>query len=125
MNLLQMWLNKVCRHPVLSKSEVWIHFLTCTDERVDFLVIYETRSSNDTLTHQEWKKGKRRAEKDEYSGGVLFYAIKYPMNLVLDHPEVERQVDVFGKKCRQAEDSVRNFQTVANDNVKRMVGPFK
>lgn len=106
MNLLQMWLNRVCRHPVLSRSEVWVHFLTCTDEK-------------------EWKRGKRKAEKDELSNGLLFYAIKLPANVNFDPSEMEQQVELFSRQCRHSEESVRNFQSVANDNVKRMVGPFK
>ncbi|RCN47589.1 PX domain protein, partial [Ancylostoma caninum] len=50
-HILQLWVNKICRHPVLSQSEVWLHFITCTDEK-------------------EWKNGKRKAEKiaiDNYS----------------------------------------------------------
>ncbi|PIO64857.1 PX domain protein [Teladorsagia circumcincta] len=43
-HILQLWVNKICRHPVLSQSEVWLHFITCTDEK-------------------EWKNGKRKAEK--------------------------------------------------------------
>ena len=34
MKLLQMWVDRICRHPVLSRSEVFLHFLTCTDEKV-------------------------------------------------------------------------------------------
>merc|ERR1712098_495637 len=45
MNQLQSFVNRMCRHPVLSKSEVWSHFLSCTDEK-------------------RWKSGKRKAEKD-------------------------------------------------------------
>lgn len=30
---LQEFINYMCRHPVLSSCEVWIHFLTCTDEK--------------------------------------------------------------------------------------------
>merc|ERR1719474_2345816 len=33
MNQLQSFVNRMCRHPVLSKSEVWSHFLSCTDEK--------------------------------------------------------------------------------------------
>lgn len=58
-NILQIWVNKVCRHPVLSKSDVWIHFVTCTDEK-------------------KWKTGKRKAEKDEYVGGNFLYSITVP-----------------------------------------------
>lgn len=42
---LQEFVDWVCRHPVLSKCEVWMHFLTCKDQK-------------------RWKAGKRTAEKD-------------------------------------------------------------
>ncbi|OUC43483.1 putative PX domain protein, partial [Trichinella nativa] len=34
MHLLQLWVSYICHHPVLSRCEVWMHFLTCTDEKV-------------------------------------------------------------------------------------------
>ncbi|VDK28677.1 unnamed protein product [Anisakis simplex] len=58
-SILQIWVNKVCRHPVLNKSDVWIHFLTCTDEKL-------------------WKNGKRKAEKDEYIGGNFLNCVTVP-----------------------------------------------
>jgi sorting nexin-9/18/33 len=42
---LQQFVDWVCRHPILSKSDVWMHFLTCKDVK-------------------KWKAGKRAAEKD-------------------------------------------------------------
>ena len=56
---LQSFIDRVCRHPVLSQSEVFDHFLTCTDEK-------------------RWKTGKRKAEKDPLVGGSLFMAIRTP-----------------------------------------------
>lgn len=31
---LQMWVNRLARHPVLSQCDVWKHFITCTDDKV-------------------------------------------------------------------------------------------
>lgn len=45
---LQEFVDWMCRHPVLSKCEVWMHFLTCKDQK-------------------KWKAGKRAAEKDPVS----------------------------------------------------------
>ena len=59
MNQLQSFVNRMCRHPVLSQSEVWNHFLTCTDEK-------------------RWKTGKRKAEKDNLVGGALYLAVRVP-----------------------------------------------
>ncbi|KAJ8299164.1 hypothetical protein KUTeg_023224 [Tegillarca granosa] len=49
MKQLQYWVDRMVRHPVISKSDVFLHFLTCTDEK-------------------KWKQGKRKAEKDEFLG---------------------------------------------------------
>ena len=59
MNQLQSFVDRVCHHPVLSQSEVWQHFLTCTDEK-------------------RWKSGKRKAEKDPLTGGTVFMTIRTP-----------------------------------------------
>ncbi len=59
MHQLQNFVDRVCRHPVLSHCEVWQHFLTCTDEK-------------------RWKSGKRKAEKDPFVGGAFFMAIRTP-----------------------------------------------
>ena len=59
MNQLQSFVNRICRHPVLSQSEVWNHFLTCTDDK-------------------RWKTGKRKAEKDPLFGGSLYLAVRVP-----------------------------------------------
>lgn len=34
MRQLQLWVDRMVRHPVISQSEVFNHFLTCTDEKV-------------------------------------------------------------------------------------------
>ena len=47
---LELWLNRLSSHPVISESEVFIHFLQCDD------------------TSAKWKAGKRKAEHDEYRG---------------------------------------------------------
>lgn len=57
--ILQLWVNKICCHPVLSQCEVWRHFMNCTDEK-------------------KWKEGKRRAEKDEFVGGNFFHCVRVP-----------------------------------------------
>ena len=67
---LQSFVDRVCRHPILSQSEVWQHFLSCTDEK-------------------RWKSGKRKAEKDplvsksNYVWFLNFRAKTYPRNSIL------------------------------------------
>ena len=31
---LQLWIDRMCKHPVISHSEVFVHFLSCTDDKV-------------------------------------------------------------------------------------------
>lgn len=59
MNQLQSFVDRTCRHPILGQSDVFQHFLTCTDDK-------------------RWKNGKRKAEKDHLMGGSMFMAIRTP-----------------------------------------------
>ncbi|VDD93009.1 unnamed protein product [Enterobius vermicularis] len=104
-NILQLWVNKICRHPVLSKSDVWIHFLTCTDEK-------------------QWKNGKRKAEKDEYVGGNFLHCVTVPTE-ELNTKDVERQVESFSRCVRSLEDSVRVMYDRVKDLHVRTGGPYK
>ena len=51
-SILVTWLT-------IDQSQVWSHFLTCTDEK-------------------RWKNGKRKAEKDPLVGGSLYAAVRVP-----------------------------------------------
>ncbi|WKY08078.1 hypothetical protein Q1695_007517 [Nippostrongylus brasiliensis] len=104
-HILQLWVNKICRHPVLSQSEVWLHFITCTDEK-------------------EWKNGKRKAEKDEYVGGNFFNCVTVPQS-PLDIGHVERQVDKFQRSVKSTEDAMRVMQERLSVFQKLFVGPVK
>lgn len=44
MRQLQLWVDRMVRHPVISQSEVFNHFLTCTDEKV-MLYMYTVYNS--------------------------------------------------------------------------------
>jgi len=33
---LQLWIDRMCKHPVIAHSQVFVHFLSCTDEKVSF-----------------------------------------------------------------------------------------
>ncbi|MFH4977486.1 hypothetical protein AB6A40_004195 [Gnathostoma spinigerum] len=104
-NIFQLWVNKVCRHPVLSRSDVWNHFLTCTDEK-------------------QWKNGKRKAEKDEYVGGNFLNCVTVPSQ-PLDSKTVEAQVEDFSKCIRSLDDSIRIMFDRFSETHKRMTGPYK
>ena len=31
---LQLWIDRMCRHPVVAQSEVFLHFVSCSDDKV-------------------------------------------------------------------------------------------
>lgn len=104
-SILQLWVNKICRHPVLSQSEVWKHFMSCTDE-------------------SKWKKGKRIAERDEYIGGNFFSSVNAP-DVVLDVANVGTAVERFSRLSRSLDESCRKIYDQVVETQKRMAGPYK
>ncbi|CAD56254.1 Sorting nexin lst-4 [Caenorhabditis elegans] len=104
-HILQLWVNKICRHPVLSQSEVWLHFISCTDEK-------------------DWKNGKRRAEKDEYIGGAFLNCITVP-HQPLDPNNVDMQVERFQRSVKTSEEAMRVMQERMNMFQKVFAGPVK
>lgn len=104
-SILQIWIDKLCAHPVLSQSEVWKHFMSCTDEK-------------------RWKNGKRLAEKDEYVGGNFFNCVTAPSEL-LDSTKLERQIDSYSRHIRNLEESYRNLFDRISEMQKQYIGPYK
>lgn len=96
---LQEFVDYVCRHPVLSRSRVWEHFITCTDEK-------------------RWKAGKRQAEKDELLSVNYFNAIQCP-DTPLDVIKMEIQTDAFGRFISGLDPVVKNFMAMAVDQAKK------
>ncbi|CAL1267081.1 unnamed protein product [Larinioides sclopetarius] len=102
---LQMWVNRICRHPVLGHSDVWKHFITCTDEKM-------------------WKTGKRRAERDELVGASYFHAIKAP-DAPLDPYQVDTQVENFSKFSAKMDNTVKQMHATAQELCKKYSGSYK
>lgn len=96
---LQEFVDWVCRHPVLSRCEVWMHFLTCTDEK-------------------RWKTGKRSAEKDNLVGATYCAAIFPPEKSLL-----QTQVDGQTENCNQfvhgMDGAVKSLLAISNEQIKR------
>ena len=60
MTMLQSWIDRICRHPIISQCEVFHHFVTCpNDEKM-------------------WKFGKRKAENDKLVGANFYQAVERP-----------------------------------------------
>ncbi|XP_076643986.1 sorting nexin 33-like protein SH3PX1 isoform X1 [Halictus rubicundus] len=96
---LQEFVDYVCRHPVLARSRVWEHFITCTDEK-------------------RWKAGKRQAEKDELLGDNYYHAIQCP-ETPLDAIKVEIQTDGYSRFISCLDPVVKNFMAMAVDQAKK------
>ncbi|XP_075167581.1 sorting nexin lst-4-like [Haematobia irritans] len=96
---LQEFVDWLSRHPVLSKCEVWFHFLTCTDDKV-------------------WKQGKRKAERDPYVGISYCWAISPPEKQLLPS-YVDAQIENCSEFIQAMEGSVRNLIAISNDVTKR------
>jgi sorting nexin-9/18/33 len=105
LNQLQLWVNRICRHPVLSQSDVWMHFMICTDEK-------------------RWKTGKRRAEKDDFTGASFFFTVQ-PPNQPLEVKAVEKQTEQFNKFVAKMDESVKHLFNTAQDQSKKYTGPYR
>jgi hypothetical protein len=64
---LELWLNRICHHPVLCASFPVQHFITCELTEKNNKVPFRWRQSswNIEFLFQDWKAGKRKIEKDE------------------------------------------------------------
>ncbi|XP_062267004.1 sorting nexin-9b isoform X1 [Platichthys flesus] len=104
MERLQGWMTRMCRHPILSSSDVFQLFLTYKDEK-------------------DWKTGKRKAEKDETVGVMIFTTIE-PEAADLDPVEVEQKCEQFSRFTKAMDDGVKEILTVGNEHWKRCTGPL-
>ncbi|XP_054675131.1 sorting nexin-9 isoform X2 [Grus americana] len=104
MERLQAWMTRMCRHPVVSESEVFQQFLNFRDEK-------------------EWKTGKRKAEKDE-TVGVLIFSTMEPEAPDLDMVEIEQKCDAVGRFTKAMDDGVKELLTVGQEHWKRCTGPL-
>nr|CAH0112006.1 unnamed protein product [Daphnia galeata] len=102
---LQSFVSRVCDHPILSRSDVWLHFLTCTDAK-------------------RWKTGKRKAEKDEVIGAAIFGVVQVPEKS-LDPLQLDSQTEAFGRFVQSFDTAVRMMQSNFAEQVKRQQGPYK
>uniref|UniRef100_A0A8C2NS60 Sorting nexin n=1 Tax=Capra hircus TaxID=9925 RepID=A0A8C2NS60_CAPHI len=104
MERLQAWMTRMCRHPVISESEVFQQFLNFRDEK-------------------EWKTGKRKAEKDELVGVMIFSTME-PEAPDLDLIEIEQKCDAVGKFTKAMDDGVKELLNVGQEHWKRCTGPL-
>ncbi|KAM9317057.1 sorting nexin-9 [Gastrophryne carolinensis] len=104
MERLQSWVSRMCRHPVVSESDVFQQFLNFRDEK-------------------EWKTGKRKAEKDELVGSMVFFTIE-PEAPDLDIIEVEQKCEAVNRFTKAMDDGVKDLLNVGQEHWKRCTGPL-
>ncbi|XP_022619769.1 sorting nexin-9-like isoform X2 [Seriola dumerili] len=104
MEHLQAWMSRMCRHPVVSQSDVFQLFLTYRDEK-------------------EWKAGKRRTERDEAVGPMIFTLIESEA-AELDAAQVEQRCEQYSQFTKSMDDGVRELLNVGHAHWKRCTGPL-
>ncbi|XP_062303021.1 sorting nexin-9a isoform X1 [Osmerus eperlanus] len=104
MERLQGWMNRMCRHPVVCSSEAFQLFLTYRDEK-------------------EWKMGKRKAEKDENIGPMIFSFID-PDAPDMEPHEVEQKCEMYSRFTKAMDDGVKDLLNVGQVHWKRCTGPL-
>lgn len=102
-NLLQLWVNYITRHPILSHCDVWWHFMTCSTDDM-----------------KGWKFGKRKAEKDELVGANFFFSVEVnPNTTPLDPVKTTKQLDNFQRFVSKFDDAVKHMFTTTVDQSKK------
>ncbi|XP_060532360.1 sorting nexin lst-4 [Cylas formicarius] len=96
---LQEFINYMCRHPVLSMCDVWIHFLTCTDEK-------------------QWKQGKRNAEKDQLIGANFCLCVEAPEKEIMPSL-VETKIDENINYMAKMDQCIKNLMITSQDQQKK------
>ncbi|XP_007896482.2 sorting nexin-9b isoform X2 [Callorhinchus milii] len=102
MERLQGWMNRMCHHPVVSTSDLFQLFLTYRDEK-------------------EWKLGKRKAEKDDVVGVMIFGTVEPPAEDI-DLLEAEQKVESISKFTKSMDDGVKELLNVGQEHWKRCTG---
>ncbi|XP_063079465.1 sorting nexin-9b isoform X2 [Engraulis encrasicolus] len=105
MERLQGWMTRMCRHPVVATSDVFQLFISYKDEK-------------------DWKLGKRKAEKDEAVGAMIFTTIEPEGLPDLDLIEVEHKCEQFSRFTKAMDDGVKDLLTVGQEHWKRCTGPL-
>ncbi|XP_023676454.1 sorting nexin-18-like [Paramormyrops kingsleyae] len=104
---LVWWMNHMTSHPILSKCDVFQHFLTC-----------------DSSDEKAWKQGKRKAEKDELVGASFFLTISTPP-APLDLQEVEGKIEGFKAFTKKMDESLLHVNGAINEFARKHVTGFK
>nr|CAH8847981.1 unnamed protein product [Trichobilharzia regenti] len=103
---LQQWLTRMCKHPVVSHSSVFLHFLTCTD-------------------FKKWKSGKREAETDRFQGGRFYFAVESkdsqtPQDYNMEKVEAaERFLSNLDRSTKALSESISEYHQKLSNTVRK------
>ncbi|XP_022913436.1 sorting nexin lst-4 [Onthophagus taurus] len=102
---LQEFINYVCKHPILSSSDVWQHFLTTTDEK-------------------HWKQGKRQAERDNLLGANFCLMINAPDKELMPSI-VEPKMDASLTFIQNLDVAIKTLMGTTSDQAKKNQSLYK
>ena len=104
---LEVWTNRIARHPVLGSSDVFAHFMAVPEE--------------DSVN---WKNGKRAAEKDEFIGPLFFLSIDHDIE-TMELMQADYEVECFGKFAVSLEEDLSHLRDRLEDRKRKFEGPFR
>jgi len=103
---LQSFADRICRHPVLAHSEVWMHFITETDEK-------------------KWTRGKRAAENDPLAGTAFLTTIQAPAILSETEILVDDKITRFAGDVAKLDGAVKGMYKTADEQIVRFRSTHK
>jgi len=103
---LQSFTDRICRHPILAGSEVWMHFVSETDDK-------------------KWTQGKRKAESDPLVGTAFLTTVQAPSILAETEATIDGQIAGFGKEVNKMEVAVRALHAAAGEQAEKCRGETK
>ncbi|CAF3921237.1 unnamed protein product, partial [Rotaria magnacalcarata] len=90
---LELWLNRVCRHPVLCASYAVQHFIAC--------------DANDK-NKKDWKGGKRKVEKDELREASWLQCVTLT-NTGISESQIAAQIETFAQQQPGLESQLKSL----------------
>lgn len=106
MQQLQMWIERMCMHPIISESEVFQHFLRSKD------------------SEKAWKDGKRKAEGDAAVGGAFCTTVTPLEQYRIELPEAEKTLQHNVQFTKSVDDALKDMIGHGTDYSRKCDGPL-
>lgn len=103
---LQLWLERMSIHPIISESDVFQHFLRSKD------------------SEKAWKDGKRKAEGDVTVGGALCTTITPLDQYRMELSEAENTLQHNSQFTKSVDDALKEMIAHGHDYSRKCVGPL-